>query len=89
MDIENFENGVNQYLDRGVFDPNFENAHNEFLGKRFYVDQSYKLNKSDTLKSYKLKAYNSILFEEKQYHKFPILMLKYSISFTKLLLGKN
>ena len=67
VDIENFENGVNQYLDRGVFDPNFENAHNEFLGKRFYVDQSYKLNKSDSLQSYKLKAYNSILFEEKQY----------------------
>ena len=66
-DIENFENGVNQYVDRGVFDPNFENAHNEFLGKRFYVDQSYKLNKSDSLQSYKLKAYNSILFEEKQY----------------------
>ena len=67
VDIENFENGVNQYLDRGVFDPNFENAHNEFLGKRFYVDQSYKFNKSDSLQSYKLKAYNSILFEEKQY----------------------
>ena len=40
-DIENFENGVNQYLDRGVFDPNFENAHNELLGKRFYIDQVY------------------------------------------------
>ena len=33
-DISNFENGNSQFQDRGVFDPNFENAHNEFLGKQ-------------------------------------------------------
>ena len=66
-DIENFENGVNQYLDRGVFDPNFENAHNELLGKRFYIDQVYKFNKNDTLNKSRLEVYNSVLIEEKQY----------------------
>ena len=43
-DILSFENGTSQFLDRGVFDPNFENAHNEFLGKRFYLDQTYTLS---------------------------------------------
>ena len=66
-DIENFENGVNQYLDRGVFDPNFENAHNELLGKRFYIDQVYKFHKNDTLNKSRLQVYNSVLIEEKQY----------------------
>ena len=67
LDVDNFENGVNQYLDRGVFDPNFENAHNELLGKRFYIDQLYKFHQNDTLKTNKLEVYNSILFEEKGY----------------------
>ena len=66
-DIENFENGVNQYLDRGVFDPNFENAHNELLGKRFYIDQVYKFHKNDTLNKSRIEVYNSVLIEEKQY----------------------
>ena len=67
LDVDNFENGVNQYLDRGVFDPNFENAHNELLGKRFYIDQLYKFHQNDTLKTNKLEVYNSILFEDKGY----------------------
>ena len=67
LDVDNFENGVNQYLDRGVFDPNFENAHNELLGKRFYIDQLYKFHQNDTLKTNKLEVYNSILLEEKGY----------------------
>ena len=66
-DISNFEDGISQFLDRGVFDPNFENAHNEFLGKRFYSDQTYILKEKDTLKNSRLEFFNSIYFEEKKY----------------------
>ena len=66
-DILNFENGNSQFLDRGVFDPNFENAHNEFLGKRFYVDQSYVLIDRDSISNSNLELFNSIYLEEKKY----------------------
>jgi len=66
-DILNFENGNSQFLDRGVFDPNFENAHNEFLGKRFYVDQSYVLIDKDSISDSSLEFFNSIYLEEKKY----------------------
>ena len=66
-DILNFENGNSQFLDRGVFDPNFENAHNEFLGKRFYVDQSYVLIDKDSISDSNLELFNSIYLEEKKY----------------------
>ena len=66
-DISNFENGNSQFLDRGVFDPNFENAHNEFLGKRFYTDQTYILREKDSLNNRSLEFFNSIYFEEKKY----------------------
>ena len=66
-DISNFENGNSQFLDRGVFDPNFENAHNEFLGKRFYSDQTYILKEKDSLNNRSLEFFNSVYFEEKKY----------------------
>ncbi len=66
-DILNFENGNSQFLDRGVFDPNFENAHNEFLGKRFYIDQSYILSKRDSISDRSLELFNVIFLEEKKY----------------------
>ena len=66
-DIINFENGSNQFIDRGVFDPNFENAHNEFLGKRFYLDQSYVLRQKDSVRPAFLEVFNVIYYEEKKY----------------------
>ena len=66
-DVLNFENGNSQFLDRGVFDPNFENAHNEFLGKRFYSDQSYVLIDKDSISDSRLELFNSIYLEEKKY----------------------
>ena len=66
-DIQNFENGNSQFQDRGVFDPNFENAHNEFLGKRFYIDQSYVMTKKDSMSDRSLELFNVIYFEEKKY----------------------
>jgi len=66
-DISNFENGNSQFQDRGVFDPNFENAHNEFLGKRFYLDQSYVLSEKDSINDSSLELFNAIYLEEKKY----------------------
>ncbi len=66
-DISNFENGNSQFIDRGVFDPNFENAHNEFLGKRFYLDQSYVLIEKDSITDSSLELFNAIYLEEKKY----------------------
>lgn len=66
-DVANFENGINQFLDRGVFDPNFENAHNEFLAKRFYIDQKFSLSQKDSLGGGNLDVYNSIYFQELKY----------------------
>lgn len=66
-DISNFENGNSQFQDRGVFDPNFENAHNEFLGKRFYLDQSYVLSEKDSISDSSLELFNAIYLEEKKY----------------------
>jgi hypothetical protein len=78
-DIENFENGVNQYLDRGVFDPNFENAHNELLGKRFYIDQVYKFHKNDTLNKSRLEVYNSVLIEESNINFNRVLLMNFLV----------
>ena len=66
-DILSFENGTSQFLDRGVFDPNFENAHNEFLGKRFYLDQTYILSDKDSLNISTMEVYKSLYYEEKKY----------------------
>ena len=40
-DIINFESGDEQFIDRGVFDPQFENASNQFSSKRFFLDHIY------------------------------------------------
>ena len=66
-DVPNFENGIDQFLDRGVFDLNFENASNDFISKRFYIDQFYVLKESDSIKNYIIELSNSIYFEEKNY----------------------
>ena len=66
-DVPNFENGIDQFLDRGVFDLNFENASNDFISKRFYIDQFYVLKESDSIKNYSIELSNSIYFEEKNY----------------------
>ncbi|WP_411895885.1 putative porin [Winogradskyella sp. A2] len=67
-DIENFDSGNEEFLDRSVFDPNFENAENILVGKRFYLDHSYELiKKQDSLDSNSLYLTNSISFEDKYY----------------------
>jgi len=69
-DIMDFENGTDQFLDRSVFDPYFENADNELSGRRYYVDNSYNLsNQNDSIKTNSLVIGNTISYE-KRYYKF-------------------
>ena len=65
-DIDNFESGNPDFLDRSVFDPNFENAESVLKGKRFYLDHEYTLIKqADSLKNNILKLGNILNFEDK------------------------
>jgi hypothetical protein len=77
-DVINFESGEEEFLDRPVFDPNFENAENLLEGKRFYLDHSFSIFKkaaqnenskqrNDTLSTNELRLAHTIFFEDKQY----------------------
>lgn len=67
-DIPNFTNGDDEFTDRSVFDPNFENAENILRGKRFFIDQSYSLIKTkDSITKNELAIINKISFEDKYY----------------------
>ena len=69
-DILDFENGTDQFLDRSVFDPYFENADNELSGRRYYIDHSYNLaNPKDSIKTNSLIITNRISYE-KRFYKF-------------------
>ena len=68
-DIENFESGAEDFIDRSVFDPVFENAQSSLEGKRFYLEHSYALiNKQDSLSRNHLKIGNVVYLKDKYYH---------------------
>ncbi|MGM5468633.1 putative porin [Flavobacteriaceae bacterium LMO-SS05] len=67
-DIVNFESGNKDYIDRSVFDPNFQNAESMLRGRRFYLDHEYTLvKKVDSLNNNTIKIGNRIYFEDKYY----------------------
>ena len=67
-DILNFESGNTEFIDRSVFDPQFENADNTLQGKRFYFNQKYLIkNSSDSLNIRKWSVGNIITLENKYY----------------------
>lgn len=67
-DLDNFTSGNKEFIDRSVFDPNFENAENILKGKRFYFEHSYLLTKKrDSLNKNKLIIYNKVSFEDKYF----------------------
>lgn len=67
-DIENFESGNPEFIDRSVFDPLFENAENILEGKRFHLDHEYALiNKKDSIHASSLKIGNVVSFTHKYY----------------------
>jgi hypothetical protein len=66
-DLINFESGVEDYLDRPIFDPIFQDAQNDLEGRRFYMDHSYIIKDKDTLNSNKIQVGNVLSFEDKYY----------------------
>jgi len=67
-DISNFESGNTEFIDRSVFDPQFENADNTLQGKRFYLNQNYLIKNSlDSLNTRKWSVGNIITLENKYY----------------------
>ncbi|MFV0541805.1 MAG: putative porin [Aestuariibaculum sp.] len=66
--IEYFENGDEEYLDRSIFEVNFEDAESMLRGKRFYLDHSYALlRKNDSLSKNNIRIGHIMSFEDKYY----------------------
>ena len=67
-DIENFTSGDEEFLDRSVFDMNFENAENVLEGKRFFLNHSYDIvNKKDSIRNNRLTIVNEVFFQDKYF----------------------
>ena len=67
-DIANFRSGEEEFLDRSIFDPNFEDAENILDGTRFLLNQSYSLIKqNDSITKNELSVVNEITYEDKFY----------------------
>lgn len=67
-DIVNFESGNKDFIDRSVFEPNFQDAENILIGKRFFLEHEYTLiQKVDSLKNNTVKIGNRINFDDKYY----------------------
>ncbi|MGS2727721.1 putative porin [Psychroserpens sp. BH13MA-6] len=66
-DIPNFLSGDEDFLDRSVFDPNFENAENILVGKRFYLNHDYKVLTSNDSLNKSLSVKHIIEFEDKYF----------------------
>lgn len=66
-DIDNFVSGNEEFIDRAVFDPQFENAENILRGKRFYLDHEYQITEPKDSLSNALKIGQTIYFEDKYY----------------------
>ena len=65
-DILNFEIGDEQFVDRGVFDPQFENASNQFSSKRFFLDHIYHFNKTDSIRKSSYSLRHILSYEEQE-----------------------
>ncbi|GAA3587356.1 putative porin [Flavivirga amylovorans] len=67
-DLIKFEEGDEEFLDRSIFGPNFENAESILRGKRFHLEHNYKIIRSkDSLSKNKLSIGHVISFEDKYY----------------------
>ncbi|MBO6608023.1 putative porin [Psychroserpens sp.] len=66
-DIENFTSGSEDFLDRAVFDPNFENAESILVGKRFFLNHQYDLIQPKDSTGHSLTVKQVINFEDKYF----------------------
>lgn len=66
--IEYFETGEEEFLDRSILEVNFQNAESMLRGKRFHLDHNYKIiKKKDSLSKNKLSIGHIMSFEDKYY----------------------
>lgn len=66
--VLNFESGEEEFKDRSVFDPNFEDAENTLRGKRFHLEHQYNLlQQSDSLSNNRIGVGQIISFENKYF----------------------
>ena len=66
--VENFEKGLEEFLERSLLEVNFENAESILRGKRFHLEHAYKIiKKKDSLSKNKLSLGHVISFEDKYY----------------------
>lgn len=63
--VADFESGSQEFLDRSVFDPHFENAESKLVGKRFYINHQYAIKQAKDSTQNELKLRNIIEFEDK------------------------
>jgi len=67
-DIESFESGNPEFLDRSVFDPAFENANSVLKGNRYYLEHAYNLiQQKDSTNQNILSIGNTFSYEDKGY----------------------
>jgi len=67
-EIERFESGDPEFLDRSIFQVNFENAENILKGRRFYLDHDYTvISKTDSIRQNILRFGNVLSFEDRYY----------------------
>ncbi|MBC2846506.1 putative porin [Winogradskyella flava] len=67
-EVESFTSGDEDFIDRSVFDMNFDNAESILVGKRFFLNQSYDIiKKNDSINKNSLAIVNMISFEDKYY----------------------
>ena len=66
--VESFETGEEEFLDRSIFEVNFENAESILRGKRFHLEHNYKIIKvKDSLSKNKLSLGHVVSFEDKYF----------------------
>lgn len=66
--IENFESGAEEFLDRSILEVNFENAESMLRGKRLYLDHQYSIvRKKDSLSKNRLSVGHIMSFEDKYF----------------------
>ena len=68
-DLVKFTSGDEEFIDRAVFDPNFDNAESVLVGKRFYLNHDYNLLPLMDSINKSLVINHKISFEDK-YYKF-------------------
>lgn len=66
-DVINFQSGDEEFKDRGVFDPIFQNAESILEGRRFYLDHKYNIIRGNDSLQHNFSLGNIISFEDKYF----------------------